>query len=177
MHFGASAGRADARRRAPRAAVRLQSAVSMVSQKCQYAIRAVFELSRRHGQGPVKISEIAQAQAIPLRFLQVILNQLRHVGFVESRRGADGGYLLSRQPDQMTVGEIVQFIEGPIVPVACMASSKVAGECSLHGKCVFTQMWERVAKATSDVYDRTSFQDLVEDEIRMEKAASFTYSI
>ena len=149
----------------------------MVSQKCQYAIRAVFELSRRHGQGPVKISDIAKAQAIPLRFLQVILNQLRRVGFVESRRGAEGGYLLSRQPDRMTVGEIVQFIEGPIVPVACMASSKSAGECSLHGRCVFTRMWERAAKATSDVYDRTSFQDLVDEEIRMGKATSFTYSI
>jgi len=149
----------------------------MVSQKCQYAIRAVFELSKRHGEGPVKISEIAEAQAIPLRFLQVILNQLRHVGFVESRRGADGGYLLSRQPDRMTVGEIVQFIEGPLVPVACMASRKAAGECSLYGRCVFTRMWERAAKATSDVYDRISFHDLVEDEIRMGKATSYTYSI
>jgi Rrf2 family cysteine metabolism transcriptional repressor len=149
----------------------------MVSQKCQYAIRAIFELSRRQGQGPVKISEIAEEQAIPLRFLQVILNQLRHAGFVESRRGAEGGYLLSRRPDRMTVGEIVKFIEGPMVPVACMTSRKLAEECSLQGKCVFTRMWERAAKATSDVYDRTSFQNLVDDKIRMEKASSFTYSI
>jgi Rrf2 family protein len=149
----------------------------MVSQKCQYAIRALFELSKRHGLGPVRISEIAEAQAIPLRFLQVILNQLRRAGFVESRRGAEGGYFLSRQPDGLTVGEIVQFIEGPLVPVACMTSSKAAGACSLHGRCVFTGMWKRAAKAMSDVYDRTSFQDLVDDEIRMEKTASFAYSI
>ncbi len=149
----------------------------MVSQKCQYAIRAVFELSKRQGQGPVKISEIAETQAIPLRFLQLILNQLRRAGFVESRRGAEGGYFLSRRPDQITVSEIVQFIEGPMVPVACMASSKAAGECSLHGRCIFTGMWERAAKATLDVYDRTSFQNLVDDEIRMEKTSSFTYSI
>lgn len=98
----------------------------MVSQKCQYAIRAAFELSRRYGQGPVKIGDIAEAQAIPLRFLQVILNQLRRAGFVESKRGADGGYLLARQPDRVTAGDIVRFVEGPLVPIACMISAAAA---------------------------------------------------
>jgi Rrf2 family cysteine metabolism transcriptional repressor len=148
----------------------------MVSQKCQYAIRALFELSRRYGQGPVKISEIAEAQAIPLRFLQIILHQLRHAGFVESRRGAEGGYFLSRQPSRVTVGEIVKFVEGPLVPVACMTSSKAASDCSLHGRCVFTGMWQRAAKAMSEVYEGTSFQDLVEDQKQMRDGA-FTYSI
>jgi Rrf2 family transcriptional regulator, cysteine metabolism repressor len=148
----------------------------MVSQKCQYAIRAVFELARRQGQGPVKISEIAETQAIPVRFLEVILNQLRRAGFVQSRRGAGGGYLLARQPDRVTVGEIVQFLDGPLVPVACMAE-KAAKECLLHGNCVFIGMWQRAAKAVSDVYDLTSFQDLIDDETGMGTAASFTYSI
>jgi Rrf2 family transcriptional regulator, cysteine metabolism repressor len=149
----------------------------MVSQKCQYAIRAVFELARRHGQGPVKISAIAEEQAIPLRFLQVILNQLRRGGIVESRRGAEGGYYLSRQPDRVTVGEIVEFIEGPLMPVACQTSSKAIGGCLLHRNCVFIGMWERAAKAMSDVYDGTNFRDLVEDDARMRKTASFSYSI
>jgi Rrf2 family transcriptional regulator, cysteine metabolism repressor len=149
----------------------------MVSQKCQYAIRAVFELAKRRGHGPVKISDIAEAQAIPLRFLQVILNQLRRGGFVESRRGAEGGYFLSREPDGLTVGEIVAFIEGPLVPVACMASLQAAAECSLHGRCVFTGMWQRAARAMSDVYDHISFQDLVDDDKRSEKTALFAYSI
>jgi Rrf2 family transcriptional regulator, cysteine metabolism repressor len=149
----------------------------MASQKCQYAIRAVFELARRHGQGPVKISAIAEEQTIPLRFLQVILNQLRRGGIVESRRGSEGGYYLSRQPDQVTVGEIVQFIEGPLVPVACQTSSKAAGGCLRHHDCVFMGMWQRAAKAMSDVYDCTSFQDLVEEDTRMRKSAIFSYSI
>jgi Rrf2 family protein len=148
----------------------------MVSQKCQYAIRAIFELAKRHGQGWARISDIAETQAIPLRFLEVILNQLRRAGFVQSRRGADGGYLLARRPDQVMVGEIIQFMEGPQVPVACMTGG-AAGECSLHGNCVFIGMWKRVEKALSDVYDQTSFQDLVEDEKKMRKAASLTYSI
>lgn len=149
----------------------------MVSQKCQYAIRAVFELAKRHGQGPVKISDIAEEQAIPLRFLQVILNQLRRGGIIESRRGAEGGYFLSRLPNRVTVGEIVLFIEGPLTPIACQTSSNPADGCSLHGNCVFLGMWERTAKAISDVYDCTSFQDLVEDDARMRKSASLSYSI
>jgi Rrf2 family transcriptional regulator, cysteine metabolism repressor len=148
----------------------------MVSQKCQYAIRAVFELSRRRGQNPTKISDVAEAQDIPLRFLEVILNQLRRAGFVQSRRGAEGGYLLARQPDKITIGEIIQFMDGPIVPVACM-TEKAARDCSLHGNCVFIGVWKRAAKAISDVYDMTSFQDLINEHAEMQPVAGFTYSI
>jgi Rrf2 family protein len=148
----------------------------MVSQKCQYAIRAMFELARRYGQGPIKISEIAVAQAIPLRFLQVILNQLKRVDFVQSRRGAEGGYFLARPPGGITVGKIVHFIEGPLAPVSCMTGDN-AGRCALHGNCVFLDMWKRAEKAMVGVYDETTFQDLVEDEKRMQKTASLTYSI
>jgi Rrf2 family transcriptional regulator, cysteine metabolism repressor len=148
----------------------------MVSQKCQYAIRATFELAKRQGQGPIKISEIAEAQAIPLRFLEVILNQLRQGGFVQSRRGVEGGYYLIRQADRLAVGEIIQFIEGPTVPVACMTGNGAA-ECSLRGKCVFIPMWQRVAKAESEILDRTSFQDLVNNAIGMNEASSISYSI
>ena len=156
---------------------RLFGRKKMVSQKCQYAIRAVFELARRFGRGPVKISEIAEAQGIPLRFLQVILNQLRHAGFIESRRGAEGGYFLAHRPERLTVAEIIQFVEGPLVPVACMTGGKAAVACHLRGKCVFIGMWERAANAVSEVYDGTSFQNLVEDEARIQKTSLFTYSI
>lgn len=148
----------------------------MVSQKCQYAIRAIFELAKRHGQGPVKIKDIAEAQAIPMRFLEIILNQLRRSGFVYSKRGADGGYILAHRPDEIMVGEIVQFVEGPLAPVACM-TEKEGGECSLYGNCVFLGLWERASKALSDVYDQTSFQDLVNTEANMRTPSHLTFSI
>jgi Rrf2 family transcriptional regulator, cysteine metabolism repressor len=148
----------------------------MVSQKCQYAIRATFELAKRQGQGPVKISDIAEAQSIPVRFLEVILNQLRQGGFVQSRRGADGGYYLIRQAEKLTVGDIIQFIEGPMVPVACL-TDKGAETCSLRGNCVFIPMWKRVAEAASDVYNRTSFQDLLNDATAMNESSPLSYSI
>ena len=149
----------------------------MVSQKCQYAIRAVFELAKRKGGGPVKISDIAEAQAIPPRFLEVILNQLRRAGFVHSRRGATGGYFLVRQPESMTVGEIVRFVEGPLAPVACM-TDKSAGACALDGNCAFIGMWRRVAAAISEIYDGTSFQDLVDSAAAVrDKDLHLTYFI
>jgi Rrf2 family protein len=137
----------------------------MVSQKCQYALRAVFELSKHFGKGPVKIAEIAEEQAIPVRFLEVILSQLKQGGFVESRRGRDGGYLLSRSPDRLAVGDVIRFVEGPIGPVSCVAGNPT-DTCPLHGGCVFLSMWERAREAVTEVYDRTTFEDLVDEERR-----------
>jgi Rrf2 family protein len=84
-----------------------------ISQKTQYAVRAVFELAKRQGRGATKISEIAEAQAIPQRFLENILNHLKGGGFVESVRGKEGGYLLVRPAKELTVGQVLRFVEGP----------------------------------------------------------------
>lgn len=147
----------------------------MVSQKCQYALRAIFELAKRNGRGPVKIADIAATQAIPTRFLEVILSQLKQAGFVESRRGTEGGYLLAVAPSRLSVGEVIRFIEGPLGPVDCGAS---AGQiCQLKGDCVFLPMWQRVEAAVREVYDNTTFADLVDDEKRMCSGVVQEYSI
>jgi Rrf2 family protein len=141
-----------------------------VSQKCQYALRALFELAKRHGQGVSKIAEIAEAQAIPLRFLEVILNQLKQGGFVGSRRGNAGGYFLISSPKELTVGEVLRFIQGPLGPVDCL-TEKPKERCPLYGNCVFYSMWVKADEAVSAVYDNTTFQDLVEQEAK--KAAAY----
>lgn len=137
----------------------------LVSQKCRYALRAIFELARRKGQGAVKISEIAEVQAIPPRFLEVILSELKRGGFVESRRGSEGGYLLVASARQLTVGEVMRFMQGPVAPVGCVTGSSKE-KCRLYGDCVFLPMWQEVGKAMSDVYDNTTFQDLLDEEKR-----------
>lgn len=133
----------------------------LVSQKCQYALRAIFELSKHYGEGPVKIAEIAQRQAIPSKFLEAILSQLKQAGFVTSQRGSEGGYMLLREPVQLTIGEVIRFVQGPIGPVGCVVSG-VQTDCPLHGRCVFLPMWEKVREAISGVYDKTTFQDLLD---------------
>ena len=134
-----------------------------ISQKCQYALRAIFELAKRKGQGPVKIAEIAEAQAIPLRFLEVILSQLKQGEFVLSQRGNRGGYILARSADELTIGEVMRFMQGPVVPVECITTGS-KDKCPLYGDCAFLPMWKKVGEAISGVYDNTTFQDLVDQE-------------
>jgi Rrf2 family transcriptional regulator, cysteine metabolism repressor len=137
----------------------------LVSQKSQYALRAVFELARQYGKGWVKISDIAETQAIPIRFLEVILSQVKQAGFVVSRRGAEGGYMLVVAPKDLTVGQLMNFIQGPVGPVECVtAENEAAPKCSLYGNCAFMGLWEKVQKAISDVYDHTTFQDLIDED-------------
>lgn len=147
-----------------------------LSQKCQYALRATFELAKHQGEGPVKIADIARTQAIPTRFLEVILNQLKQGGFVESRRGSAGGYVLTRSPAALSVGEIIRFIEGPLSPVQCIAGSS-GDQCPLHDDCAFLPMWEKVKDALSEVYDSTTFEDLVRQERLRRKKYVPEYSI
>jgi len=134
-----------------------------ISQKCQYALRSLFELGKRKDEGPTSVAQIARAQAIPRRFLELILGQLRQGGFVESKRGARGGYVLSVRPDRLTVGRVIRFVDGPFNPVACLAGPDKSG-CLLRGRCVFAGLWRQAAEAVAGVYDATTFQDLIEAE-------------
>jgi Rrf2 family cysteine metabolism transcriptional repressor len=134
-----------------------------VSQKCQYALRAVFELSRRPRQSPVRSSEIAESQAIPPKFLELILGELKRAGFVESRRGARGGYLLLKQPNRLTVGEVIRFVDGPVAPINCVAETESA-DSPVYGGRAFTGMWSRVRNAVNHVFDNTTFQDLIDED-------------
>ncbi|MCY2926958.1 MAG: Rrf2 family transcriptional regulator [Planctomycetota bacterium] len=92
-----------------------------ISQKCQYALRSLYELARRADDKPTSIGEIAAAQAIPPRFLELILNDLRQGKLVNSQRGVQGGYTLARSPADITVGDVVRLVEGPIEPVKCIS--------------------------------------------------------
>ena len=131
-----------------------------VSQKCQYALRALFELSFHAGDGPRKVVQIAEAQAIPPRFLEVILGELKRGGFVASRRGRNGGYLVARAPADITVGDVVRFVQGPVGPKADPSARRAAA----NG--VFDPMWQRVRESINAIYDHTNFANLVEDARR-----------
>lgn len=133
-----------------------------ISQKSQYALRAVFELAKRATDKPTRISDIAAVQAIPTRFLELILNQLKQAGIVESRRGQQGGYVLAKTPEELTVGDIIRFGDGPIQPVKCVSTGGVG--CPLRNGCIFEDMWRQAGNAMADVFDKTTFRDLLERE-------------
>jgi Rrf2 family transcriptional regulator, cysteine metabolism repressor len=147
-----------------------------ISQKTQYAVRAVFELAKRQGRGATKISEIAEAQAIPQRFLENILNHLKGGGFVESVRGKEGGYLLVRPAKELRVGQVLRFVEGPLSPVECIVDGKKV-PCSMYGHCAFRSLWKRAEKALEEVYDGTTFEELVKEEANDCRERGADYSI
>lgn len=136
----------------------------MVTQKrIQYALRAIFELAKHRGKGPIKTSEIARAQAIPLRFLEVILNQLKGSGLVKAKRGFYGGYYLACGPEEVTVGDIMRYLQGTLSSdhcEACISKSR----CPFNQDCAFAPMWNQVHKAMYSVYDGTTLMDLIRNE-------------
>jgi|SRR5581483_4517410 len=121
-----------------------------ISVKGEYALKALFDLATQRSGEPVKIADIARRQKIPQKFLELILAGLKQGGFVESRRGAEGGYLLARPADAINVGEVLRFVESKNRP---KSAGNAAGP--------FTEMWKAVDDAISGVVDRTSFSELV----------------
>ena len=135
----------------------------LTQKKNQYAIRAMFELAKRRGEGPIKISEIAKIQAIPPRFLEVILGQLKSSGFVASKRGFYGGYSMTCQPDEITVGDVFRHLEGRTSDSHCMACES-NGRCPFPRHCAFLPLWKKNRDAVLGIYDGTTIQDLLDNE-------------
>jgi Rrf2 family protein len=131
------------------------------SKKGQYALRALYELARRRHEGPIKISTIAETQKIPRRFLEVILNQLKGSGLVDSKRGFYGGYVLAKAPRQVTVGDVLRFLEKDLDATRCLACVS-RSICPFFGECAFAELWKKVKIATLKIYDETTIQDLLD---------------
>ena len=147
-----------------------------VSQKCQYAIRALLELSMHHGSTPLKSGDIATRQAIPPRFLEVILNELKTSGLVQAKRGVQGGFLLACQPGELTVGRVIRLVDGPFDPVRCTGESGKPC-CPLRERCSLIQLWAEGKAAVEAVYDGTTFRDLVDREQAMDRSSVSNYCI
>lgn len=122
-----------------------------ISVKGEYALQAIFDLAAQPPGEPVKIADIARRQKIPQKFLELILSGLKQGGFVESRRGAEGGYRLARPPESITVGEVIRYVEGV----------RRANKTQKDNGGVFSDLWKRVDRAVSDVVDKTTFAELV----------------
>jgi Rrf2 family protein len=133
-----------------------------VSLKCQYAIRGVLELARRHEReaGAVPISELARGYQLPRTFLVIIMNELKRGGFVGSKRGARGGFYLAVPPESLTVGDIVRFIDGPVDPVVKCVVGRRGRKCPQISDCALREVWDRAQEAVERVYDSANFADL-----------------
>jgi Rrf2 family protein len=133
-----------------------------VSAKADYAVRAAIELAASSGDEPVKGERIAEAQDIPLRFLENILGDLRHHGLVESRRGIEGGYWLSRSPDEITIGEVIRAAEGPLASVR----GERPDELSYSGAAEpLKEVWVALRNNVRGILDSVTLADVIADRI------------
>lgn len=135
----------------------------MLSQRTRYAIRALLHLGDHYGEGPIQLAEIAEKQNIPGKFLTVILSEMKRAGFVETMRGKEGGYWLSRPPTEITYGDIVRATRGSLALVPCAArlAYTPCDHCVTEAECRLRAVMLSVRDETANILDRVSLAETV----------------
>ena len=131
-----------------------------ISTKGRYALRLMIDLAERSDGTPVSLKDVAKRQNISDKYLEQIISVLNRAGFVRSIRGAQGGYLLKKEPKDYTVGMILRLTEGSLAPVACIEDDEVI--CDRQDSCVTIMVWKKINEAISGVVDNITLQDLVD---------------
>lgn len=136
-----------------------------LSTKGRYGVAAMYDLALHYGQGPISLKSVAQRQGISEHYLEQLMGTLRKAGYVKSVRGAQGGYTLTKDPTQITVGDIIRIMEGPIAPVDCLLSEGTDNEyCKRAGICVTRGVWAKVRDSIAQVLDSISLADLCRED-------------
>jgi Rrf2 family protein len=144
-----------------------------ITHKGDYVLKAVLNLATHYNEGLVTIHAMAKSIDAPSKFLEQVLLELKKGGFIESRRGKVGGYQLSRPPEEITLGQVIRFVDGPLEPIACI--NECYADCGDLHQCVFRPVWQRVFQATSNIVDHITFADLAQQVVSARNIP--TYSI
>ena len=120
-----------------------------------------MDLARSYGRGPQSLSDVARHEALPVSYLEQLVGKLRRAGLVTSRQGARGGYELTRGPEQISVGEVMRVLEGPISPMVCATEGETAMLCVRQDFCAASIVWERVRDSVAQALDSLTLADLV----------------
>ncbi|MDP4185474.1 MAG: Rrf2 family transcriptional regulator [Bacteroidota bacterium] len=135
----------------------------MLSRKTRYAMMALAKLAKEYGKGPILISEIAESEKIPQRFLENILLDLKRVGILGSRLGKAGGYYLLRSPEEVNLSDVVRYFEGSIALMSCV-SEKAYQPCEFckdEQTCKIRRVFKEIRDNTFEVLQNTSLKDLI----------------
>lgn len=136
-----------------------------LSTKGRYGVSAMYDLALHYGEGPISLKSVANRQGISEHYLEQLMSVLRKAGYVKSVRGAQGGYTLTKNPSQITVGDIIRVMEGPIAPVDCLLADTDDNDyCERAGICVTRGIWAKVRDSISEVLDSISLADLCREE-------------
>ena len=131
--------------------------------KAKYGLRALTVLARKYGAGPVLIADLAASEAIPRKFLELILLDLKRKGILQSKKGKGGGYNLAKLPSMISVGEVIRALDGPIALLPCVSQSayRRCDECVDETTCGIRHVMKQVRDATASILDDTSLEDLL----------------
>ncbi|MBI5638915.1 MAG: Rrf2 family transcriptional regulator [Nitrospirae bacterium] len=129
-----------------------------LSTKGQYGVRAMFEIASGYGRGPITIREISEKQDVSVAYLEQILNKLRKSGMIQSVKGPGGGYVLSREPDRISIGEILRELEGPVAITSCLDPKE--GCLRVEG-CVTHLLWKSLGEKIEGFLDAMTLDDLL----------------
>jgi Rrf2 family protein len=152
----------------------------LLAQKSKYALRALLVLAKEYGQGPVLISDIANREALPRKFLELILLELRNHGILGSKKGKGGGYFLARRPELVHLGEVLRVLEGPLAPLPCVSKTAYVrcAECRDERTCGIRMIMKDVRDATARILDQTSLADVLKRvELAVEGKDALNYAI
>lgn len=139
----------------------------MLSQKARYALRALLHLVEHAADGPVQLAGIAERQAIPRKYLEAIMVDLRNAGLVASRRGPGGGYVLAHPPSAVSFADIMRAIDGPIALVPCASENFYArcGDCHDEARCAIRRVMARVRDSAVKILAATTLADAARAEV------------
>lgn len=136
-----------------------------ISTKGRYALRLMLDIALNDAKTPVRIKDIAERQQISDKYLEQIVSSLNKAGFVKSLRGPQGGYRLTKKPEEYTVGMILRLIEGSLAPVACLDDD--INNCTRADRCPTLILWEKLYDAISEVVDNITLADLISRQKNM----------
>jgi Rrf2 family transcriptional regulator, cysteine metabolism repressor len=131
------------------------------STRGEYGLRMMMDLARHFGAGPESLAEIGKHEALPAAYLEQLVGRLRKAGLVSSRHGAHGGYELTRPPAEISVGEVMRVLEGPISPMVCATEGETELTCDRQTFCSANVVWERVRDSVAQALDSLTLADLV----------------
>lgn len=134
-----------------------------VSTKGEYGVRIMVDLARHYGERPRSLTDIAQAEMLPLAYLEQLAKLLREADppLLTSTRGAHGGYRLSRPPTEITMGEVLRVLEGPIAPMICAREGEMTEICGFLDSCKIQLLWAKVRDAVARTIDTITLAELV----------------
>ena len=146
----------------------------MLSRKSKYGLKALLLLAEAEDRGPVLVAELADREAIPKKFLEAILLELNRRGIVHSKKGKGGGYFLARKPSEITFGEVIRALEGPLAWVPCVSQTayRTCAECVDEATCGVRLAMKEVRDATAKILDHTTLADVNKQRARKRRRAS-----